>query len=173
MAWNLIILRIIHILSGVSWAGAVIFLTLVFQPAVDAGGPEAGRFMQRLASHRRFRTFMAITPTLTFLSGLALMGAASAGFQRAWIATGTGTTLAIGSVATLLVFVVFGVVQRPALERLQALGADLQRSGGAPTSAQAAQLQALQQRMRGAGVWSTALLTIAVLAMASARYVHF
>jgi hypothetical protein len=167
----MVILRMIHILSGVAWTGAVIFQTVVLQPAIAGGGPEAGRFMQRLASERRFQLFMGITPGLTLLSGLVLYGRVSAGLQRAWITSGPGLSLTIGTLATVLVFVVFGVFQRPVVARQQALGAEIQRSGGAPTSAQAAEMQGLQQRMRGAMLWATLLLTVAVLAMAGARYI--
>jgi uncharacterized membrane protein len=168
----MVILRMIHILSGVVWAGAVIFLTVVLQPAIAGGGPEAGRFMQRLASQSRFRLVTGIAPLLTVLSGLVLYGRVSAGFQMAWITSGTGLSLTIGALATLLTFVVFGVFQRPVVARQQVLGAEVQRSGGAPTSAQAAEMQVLQRRMRGAMLWTTLLLTVAVLAMSGARYIR-
>lgn len=169
---TMVILRMIHILSGVVWAGAVIFLTVVLQPAIAGGGPEAGRFMQRLASQSRLRLVTAIAPMLAVLSGLALYARVSAGFQMAWITSGAGLSLTIGALASLLVFVVFGVFQRPVAARLQVLGGELQRSGGAPTSAQAAEMQVLQRRMRGAMLWSTLLLTVAVLAMSGARYIR-
>jgi uncharacterized membrane protein len=168
----MVILRMIHILSSVIWAGAVIFLTVVLQPAIAGGGPEAGRFMQRLASQRRFRLVMAIAPMLTVLSGLVLYGRVSAGFQMAWITSGTGLSLTIGALATVLTFVVFGVFQGPVVARQQILGAEVQRSGGAPTSAQAAEMQVLQRRMRGVMLWTTLLLTVAVLAMSGARYIR-
>ena len=168
----MVILRMIHILSGVAWAGAVIFLTVVLQPAIVGGGPEAGRFMQRLASQSRFRLIMAIAPGLTVLSGLVLYGRVSAGFQIAWITSGAGLNLTIGALATLLTFVVFGAFQRPVAARLQVLGGEVQRSGGSPTSAQAAEMQVLQRRMRQTMWWATLLLTIAVLTMSSARYIR-
>jgi len=168
----MVILRMIHILSGVVWAGAVIFLTAVLQPEIAGGGPEAGRFMQRLASQSRFRLVMAIAPMLTVLSGLVLYGRVSAGFQIAWITTGTGLSLTIGALATLLTFVVFGVFQRPVAARLQVLGGEVQRSGGSPTSAQAAEMQVLQRRMRQTMWWATLLLTVSVLTMSGARSIR-
>jgi len=168
----MVILRMIHILSSVVWAGAVIFLTVVLQPAIAGGGPEAARFMQRLASQSRFRLVMAIAPGLTVLSGLVLYGRVSAGFQMAWISSGTGLSLTVGALASLLTFVVFGAFQRPVAARLQALGGEVQRSGGAPTAAQAAEMQVLQRRMRWSMWWATLLLTVAVLAMSGARYIR-
>ncbi len=109
---------------------------------------------------------------LTVLSGLVLYGRDSAGFQTAWITSGAGLTLTIGGLATLLTFVVFGVFQRPVVARLQVLGGEVQRSGGSPTSAQAAEMQVLQQRMRRTGWWATLLLTVSVLAMSGARYIR-
>jgi hypothetical protein len=90
----------------------------------------------------------------------------------AWITSGTGLSLTIGALATVLTFVVFGVFQRPVVARQQILGAEVQRSGGAPTSAQAAEMQVLQRRMRGAMLWTTLLLTVAILAMSGARYIR-
>ncbi len=131
------------------WAGAIIFLTVVLQPAIEAGGPDAGRFMQRLASQSRFQLVMAVAPLLAILSGLVLYGRVSAGFPIAWITSGTGLSLTIGGVAALLTAVVFAVFQRPVVARLQVLGGEVQRSRGTPTSAQAAEMQVLQRRMRG------------------------
>ncbi len=128
--------------------------------------------MQRLASQSRFRLVMAIAPMLTVLSGLVLYGRVSAGFQMAWITSGVGLSLTLGALATLLTFVVFGVFQRPVAARLQVLGGEVQRSGGSPTPAQAAEMQVLQRRMRGAMWWATLLLAVAVLAMSGARYIR-
>ena len=169
---TMVILRMIHILSGVAWAGAVFFLTAVVQPAIEGGGPEAGRFMQRLASQSRFRLVMAIAPGLAVLSGLVLYARVSAGFQIAWITSGAGLSLTIGGLAALLTVVVFGVFQRPVAERLQVLGGEVQRSGGTPTSAQAAEMRVLQQRMRQTMWWATLLLTVTVLTMSGGRYIR-
>src|SRR2546425_12335475 len=118
----MVILRMIHILSSVVWAGAVFFLTAVLQPAIAGGGPEAGRFMQRLASQSRFRLVMAIAPMLTVLSGLVLYGRVSAGFQNAWINSGAGLTLTVGGLAPLVRLVACGVLHSAVAARVQALG---------------------------------------------------
>jgi hypothetical protein len=50
------------------------------------------------------------------------------------------------------------------------LGGQIQASGGPPTDAQKAEMEALQDRMQGAFRTVAVLLLIAVAAMASARY---
>src|SRR5438034_5087899 len=75
---TMILLRVIHILSGVFWAGATFFLVGFLQPVVAASGPEGGRLMQRLTSQKRFQMAMPVAAGLTILSGLALYGRVSA-----------------------------------------------------------------------------------------------
>lgn len=59
MNFYLIVPRLIHIGSGVFWAGAAVMIAAFLEPTVRAAGPEGGRFMQRLAAaavvtrHRR------------------------------------------------------------------------------------------------------------------------
>lgn len=173
MDTTMVVLRVIHILSGVLWVGATFFLVWLLQPAVAAAGPEGGRFMQRLTSQRRFQVGMGVAAGLTVLSGLMLYGRDSAGFQRAWITTGTGLTLTVGGLASILAIVIGSVVQRPAVTRLQALARAGQGSGAAPTSAQMGEMQKLQQRISRSSLWVTVLLIVAVVGMSTARYVRF
>src|SRR2546426_12269347 len=99
---TMILLRVIHIVSGVFWAGAAFFLVGCLQPVVAASRPEGGRLMQRLTSQKRFQMAMPVAAGVTILSGLALYGRGSAGVQIAWITSGTGLVLALSSVAAIL-----------------------------------------------------------------------
>src|SRR3989475_13332023 len=107
---TMILLRVIHPLSGVFWAGATFFLVGFLQPVVAASGPEGGRLMQRLTSQKRFQMAMPVAAGLTILSGLALYGRGSAGLQLAWITSGTGLVMALSSVAAILAVVSGGDV---------------------------------------------------------------
>src|SRR2546428_4872640 len=109
---TMILLRVIHILSGVFWAGATFFLVGFLQPVVAASGPEGGRLMQRLTSQKRFQMAMPVAAGLTILSGLALYGRVSAGVQIAWTTSGTGLVLAGSSGAAVLSGACGGGVQR-------------------------------------------------------------
>jgi len=169
---TMILLRVIHILSGVFWAGATFFLVGFLQPVVAASGPEGGRLMQRLTSQKRFQMAMPVAAGLTILSGLALYGRVSAGFQIAWITSGTGLVLALSSVAAILAVVTGGVVQRPMATRLQVLAGEVQGSGAPPRPAQMGEMRRLQRRISSISLWIVLLLIVAVVGMASARYVR-
>src|SRR5947199_9235146 len=118
---TIILLRVIHILSGVFWAGATFFLVGFLQPVVAASGPEGGRLMQRLTSQKRFQMAMPVGAGLTILSALALCGRVSAGLQIAWITSGTGLVRGLSSVASVLAVVTGAVVRRPRPTGRQAL----------------------------------------------------
>src|SRR2546428_13568736 len=105
---TMILLRVIHILSGVFWAGATFFLVGFLQPVVAASGPEGGRLMQRLTSQKRFQMAMPVAAGLSLLSTPARYWPVSAGFQLAWITSGAGLVLALSSVAAILSVVACG-----------------------------------------------------------------
>lgn len=130
---TMITLRLIHILSGVFWTGTAFFSVWFLQRAVAEAGPEGGRFMQRLTAQRRFQIAMPVAAWLTILSGIGLYGRVSAGFQRAWVTSGTGLVLAAAGLAAILAVVVGSIIQRPATVRLGLLASEVQRSGAPST----------------------------------------
>lgn len=66
----LLSLRIIHILSGVFWAGATWLLAGWVAPAVELSGPAGKTLMQNLASKRRLSEALAVAGLLSVGSGL-------------------------------------------------------------------------------------------------------
>jgi uncharacterized membrane protein len=166
----LIILRLIHIFSGVFWVGATLVVTGFLQPAAAAAGPEGGKFMQRLFYQTRFGPAQGIAGALTILSGLAMYLRDSGGLQLAWITSGSGLVLTIGGLAGILAGVVGIVAGAPAGSRLAALTQQIQTSGAPPMAAQIAEIQPLQKRINQVTMWTTLLLIIALAAMATARY---
>ena len=68
----LILLRLIHIGSGVFWAGTAIMMAAFLEPTVRAAGPEGGRFTQQLTGQSRFSLFMSLSALLNALSRLLL-----------------------------------------------------------------------------------------------------
>ena len=65
-----LLLRLIHILAGVFWAGSVFFLAGFLIPTVRETGPEGGRVMSHLVGRRRLPVFIGIAILLTVVSGL-------------------------------------------------------------------------------------------------------
>jgi uncharacterized membrane protein len=168
-----IVLRILHIFGAVFWAGTTFLFTGYVGPAVMASGPEGNKFMQALLGQTRFLRVIAAAAGLTALSGLLLYWRASGGLRPAWIGTGTGLGFTIGGTAGLAAAFIGILVQNRAGHRLVALGREVQAGGGAPTPEQGAQMQAAGRAISQGGRWSSILLILAVLGMATAQYLSF
>jgi len=162
-----VVLRLIHIVSGVFWAGAAFFNVLLLEPAINDSGAEGQKTMGALM---RLGMVMVLTVAgvLTILSGLALYGRDSGGFQVSWIASPQGIVFTIGALAGIIGGALGGSMVGGSGRRLGELGAAVAQSGGKPTGEQAAQMTALKNRMHLGGQLNAGLLLIAVMAMAIA-----
>lgn len=69
-----------------------------------------------------------------------------------------------------MVFVTGFAVSAPTANRIGALGKEMQSSGTPPTQAQLSEMQALQVKLHQAGIMGAALVAIAVIGMAVARF---
>jgi len=76
--------------------------------------------------------------------------------------------LTVGAVAAILAFVIGLTMVRPRVERLGALGGAM--ASGTPTQEQVQEMGQLQGSLRGISIFNEVLLVIAVVAMASARF---
>ena len=74
----MIVLRLVHILLGVFWAGTLLFVATFLEPSLRAAGPEGGRVMQRLLQ-RRYLDIMPVIAALTIATGLILYWVVSGG----------------------------------------------------------------------------------------------
>jgi uncharacterized membrane protein len=166
----LIVLRLIHVLGGVFWAGGAFALTGFIAPAVNQSGPEGGKVMQRLVLGTRWVTAVSAAAGLAVLTGLILYWNWTSGLQR--ITTSSGIVFAIGGLAGL-VGLFYGIRIGRASQELANLGAQIGAAGAPPSPEQGAQLAGLQERMQSMGSINAIALVITVLAMASARYVAF
>jgi uncharacterized membrane protein len=169
MSWLTIVLRVLHIGGGVFWAGGMFLLAGFVEPVAAAAGPEGGRFMGRLAG--RFTPVTIVVGVVTLVAGIWLLWRDSGGFQAAFMGSGTGVALSVGTLSGLAAAVVgIGVGARNAL-RLRALGGAIQGQAGGPTPEQLGQVQALQRRLRLGARVTALLLAVTVVCMAVARYV--
>ena len=167
---GIILLRIVHVGFAIFWAGGVLFLNFVVGPAMAAAGPEGFRVMQEM--HRRHSFDKILTAALlTILSGLLLMRSDSAGFQPAWFHSSFGIGISTGMVAAIIAFLVGVILIKPATSRMAALSTEM---AAAPTPAArdvvSQQLIATRGRLIASGMVGTLFVLIAVLAMATARY---
>jgi hypothetical protein len=171
MNMDYIILRVIHLVCGVYWAGTLFFLVTLLQPSVAEAGPEGGKVVQALM-RRRFLDIVPIMAAMTILSGLELFRRISGGFSSAWMASRPGMTLTTGVVAALVAFTIGMTVLRPSAKRTGPLAQSAQQMPeGAEREAALAEVQRLRRRTAIGGRWVAALLAVAVIGMAVFRYV--
>jgi uncharacterized membrane protein len=166
-----LILRVVHILLGVFWAGGVFTVALFVQPAIAASGPEGGKVMGALVK-RRLLDIVPAAALATILSGLWLYWRDSAGFQGDWMGSRMGMALGTGAVLALAGFLVGMFVMRASILKAMGLAQSAaQLTDAAARDAAMGQVQALRRRAAMAGRTVAVLLALTVLTMAIARYV--
>ena len=168
---ELLILRLVHILSGIAWLGSGLFTSFFLVPALSGSPAVMGQVMAGL-QRRRILIVLPVVATLTILSGLRLLWIASAGFSASYFATGTGRTFAISGVAAVIAYVFAFGIARPIGARAAVIGAALSAS---PESSQRERLVAELDRLRRRAAITTQLAVgfgiLAASGMAIARYV--
>jgi uncharacterized membrane protein len=165
-----IVLRIVHILAGVFWVGSAAFFFFFVEPTAKRLGPQAGPVMEELMIRRKVPIFITSSSGLTVLAGVLLYWRSSDGLDADWITSAPGLAFTVGGLAAIGAFVMGLALIKPAVDRMGALGAEIVASGEPPSPQQGAQLLALETRLRNVGRIDIALLTLAVITMAAARY---
>lgn len=166
-----LILRVVHILFGVFWVGAVFTVALFVQPAIAAAGPEGGKVMAALVK-RRFLDLVPVAAVAAILSGLWLYARDSSGFRAEWMGSAMGMTIGTGAALALVAFAIGMLVMRASTLKAMALAqAAAQLTDAAAREAAMRPVQALRRRAALAARLVAALLALTVIAMAAARYV--
>jgi hypothetical protein len=169
---TMVILRLIHVLGGVFWAGSMIFVAALLEPSIRENGPDGGK-VQASLMRRGLLTIMPIVAILVILSGFELLRRVSGGFSPEWFASPTGRALSLGMASALVAFLFGILVMRPAATKLATLGqAAGQLPAGAERESTMARIDALRGRMRLGGRIVASLLAISVVTMAVARYLQ-
>jgi hypothetical protein len=166
----LLVMRLVHILLGVFWAGTMIFSAVFLFPAVRDAGPDGAKVAAGLA-RRRFLAIMPVVAGLNILSGFWLFWRVSGGFQPSFMHSATGMAFGLGGAAAIAAFVIGVSIVRPAMQRAGVLAEAAARAPAAERDTQLAVAQGLRLRAASAGQVVAVLLVLAVAAMALARYV--
>ena len=169
---TMLILRIIHIFTGVFWAGFAFFNIIFLQPTIKAIGADGQKTMQHLTQKTNFLNTLYIAATLTVLSGL-IMYWILAGSQFALLKGGLGHSITTGGVAGIIVWVLLMFIIHPIFNRMKAIGKEVQAQNSPPNAEQQAELQALVVKLGKVGKYAGILLAICLLGMAAARYSVF
>src|SRR5574338_946233 len=167
----LIILRLLHIFTGVFWAGATIYLAAFIAPAVRALGPDGGKFMQQLAKTNKLPTVMTVAATLNVLCGILLLWKLSDGFQSAWMSSTYGIVLSAGGGIAIIAYLDGLLVTRPTVNKINQLGKSIAQAGGIPTAEQAQDLMRYRKTIFKANNFVAFLLAVAVILMSIVKYI--
>jgi hypothetical protein len=161
------ILRILHIVFGVFWAGSAIFLAAILEPRLRALGPAVqGPVMRALIP--------VMVPAILFSATITIAAGITLALRLRWdhldtfLDTGWGWAILIGFVASVVAYIV-GMMISAAGRRMAALGASIE--GRPPTPEEGGQLQHLSSRLTLYGRSNAVLAVIAVGSMASARFI--
>ncbi|HSB66324.1 MAG TPA: hypothetical protein VLD65_07080 [Anaerolineales bacterium] len=166
----LIILRFIHIVASVCWAGGGFTFFLFIEPTAKSLAPMGMQFIQYMVTKRRFSIFMVIFSTLTLISGTLLLWKRAGGRWNDYLSTGPGLMFTIGSVVGVVVYLIGMLGVNPRALKLAKYGNEIQASGGTPTPAQGAALHRLDKELSVLSLADFALVALSLALMASARY---
>jgi len=169
MNYLVIVLRLLHIISGVFWVGAGLVMFFFIGPTLGATADAGQKFAQHLMTKTRFTAIMTTSAILTVLAGFSLYWIDSDGFSSAWTHSGPGLSFGVGA-GFGLIGLVFGFMVGSTNGALAKLGSQIQ---GKPTPEQMTQIGALRKRLSVVSPINAYSLLIATLLMAIARYLHF
>ena len=171
MRAEILVLRLIHILSGIMWVGSGVYTSFFLGPALSGSPAVMGQVMAGL-QRRSIFLVLQIVAGLTILSGLRLLSIDSAGFGASYFATGTGRMFAIGASAAIVADVLSFGVSQPAMVRAGAMAASLGASADASERARLTpELDKLRRRATITGALAVWFGLLAASGMAIARYV--
>ena len=166
MNFFLIVLRLIHILSGVFWVGGAMISYFFLSPAVAATGEAGQKMMGFIVNKGRMTVRLTVAAILTVLAGAILYWRDSQGFSSPWTISGPGLGFALGAIFAL-VGLGFGMVVGQSFQKLGGIAA---AAAGKPSPEQMTQMQATQKRLAMASRVNTFALILALACMATARY---
>ena len=164
-----VILRLIHIVAAIIWGGGALIMEFFIGRTILATGESGQKFVQHLMNKIRMHRFMTMAAVATVLAGSILYWLDSDGFSSAWVRSSTGIGFGIGAGFGLIAFV-FGAIFGSSNAKLAEIGAQIQ---GKPTNEQLSQIQALQKRIRTVSPIHTFSMILAMIFMATARYLVF
>ena len=169
MNYLTVILRLIHIIGGIIWAGGALLMNFFVAPTLRATGDAGKQFAGHLMGKTRFTQIMTVSAYATVLAGFLLYGMDSQWFTSAWQSSGPGIGFGIGALFAL-VGIVLGIMNGNNNRKMAQLGAQIQ---GKPTAEQAAAMGVIQKQQGWVIPVNTYSLILAVFFMAIARYLVF
>lgn len=166
----LILLRILHIVGGIFWAGTILFFAFYLFPAVIRSGPEGGKIMQVVTGTRKLPLVLTTAGLITVISGLLLIWELSKGFTLSWFNSKYGIALSIGGITAIIALLQGFLINKPGVERMQAIGKAAAMRGGPPTPDELNEIGRIRARVFLSTQWLAIWIIISVVMMSVARY---
>lgn len=170
MSIAMIITRLIHVLGGIFWVGAMVFITAWLMPSLAEAGPAGGQVMAGITK-RKFMQIMPVVAILVILSGLYLYWNTSGGFNHDYMKSGPGHSYAFGGIFAILAFILGLSIVRPSMMKAMKLSQGAMQASGAEKDRMLAEAQAARERGAKAGKVVMWLLIFTAITMAIGRYV--
>ena len=167
MNYELVILRLLHIVFGVFWAGSAIFFAGILQPRLQKLGPSVqGPVMVALIPV--MGPALIGSAVITIAAGIALALRLRWGHLDTFLSTGWGWAILIGFVVSIGA-ISTGITTIAQANRMLSLNRNIGQSG--PTPEEAAQLQRIASRLPRLARSTAVMVLVAIGTMASARFV--
>jgi uncharacterized membrane protein len=160
------VLRLLHILPGVTWVGSALFLAFVLQPALKkAGPPHAGVLMRNMVKPMVMILHSSAAATILFGVIMAFR-VRDPLFDYLW-STNWGTMIWLGFVLSIIGWGI-GTLAGLTNKKMGAIAASLQ---GPPSPEQGAEMARLRDRAILFGKVGSLLALAAVVCMALANHI--
>jgi len=172
MSVYMLVFRVLHILGAIAWGGAVFMVVLFLQPTAKAVGPAAGPFMRELLGTRKLIDWVVGLAWITIIAGGFLYWHDLQQFESLgdFLGSAFGLWLTIGAIAALIAVGIGMLATRPTIIRSLAIGAQIAQAGEQAPPELMQELGALQAKGRSLAKVNLAFITIAAIAMSTARY---
>jgi uncharacterized membrane protein len=164
------VIRVLHVLLGAFWTGAVMLLAFFIVPAVEDSGPAGGAVMQALMKRAMPRT-LTFVGLFTVLTGIYLLWELSAHFSSAFMGSTPGMLLSTGALLGIIALLIGVHVSRPTANKLGEIGQRVGASGAPPTPEDVAEMARLRGRLAMAARVMAVALIVTVVCMALAPHI--
>src|SRR4051812_20452888 len=145
---EVVFLRLVHVLGGVTWVGGMTVMAVFIMPVLAGLGTAAGPVMAGI-NQKKFPVVMPIIALLTILSGLRLLMIDSASFQGAYFQSPVGRTFATAGGLAILAFLFGVMLVRPAMMKAVSLSQQMASASDEATKSRIAG-EMVATRKRGA-----------------------
>ncbi len=167
---DVVLLRLVHIGAGVFWVGSVFTFFVFVQPAAIAVGPDGQRFTYQLLHHRRLPTAMISAAGIAVVAGILLLTMTSNGLDTDILFDPSRVGFTVGGVSAILTFGLGALYVYPRTRVVERTLGRILGEARPPSAEERELLGRVGRQSRMAGWFVLLGLTIAVVAMATARY---